>query len=145
MEIYNGKLCITHAELTDGIVSSEYVKKLRIRGQLSQVRRACLETPALFEVESLPHRYRVEVYRRYPDWEEQTTSRPFVDEIVPDVSAERFFHEEFTLPGGDHLPAEKATELANSAAILNAFGALMERGDSQRLRLSKRKLSKGEF
>lgn len=145
MEMYNGKLCITHAELTCGIISESYVKKLRERGQLSQARRACLDTPALFEVESLPLRYRTEVYRRYPDWEEQTASRPFVDEIVPDPAAERFFREEFTLPNGDHLPADKAAELASSAAILNAFAALIERSDSQRLRLSKRRLSKTEF
>lgn len=145
MEIYNGKLCITHAELTRGIISETHIKQLRYRGQLSQVRRACLDTPALFEVESLPLRYRTEVYRRNPDWKEQAASRPFVDEIVPDPAAERFFHEEFTLPNGDHLPADKAAELASSAAILNAFAALMERSDSQRLRLSKRRLSKTEF
>lgn len=145
MEIYNGKLCITHAELVEGILTESHIKQLRYRGQLIQARRACLDTPALFEVDSLPHRYRVEVYRRFPDWEEQTASRPFVDEIVPDIAAERFFREEFTLPNGEHLPADKATELANSAAILNAFGALMERGNSQRLRLSKRKLPKGKF
>lgn len=146
MEMYNGVLCISQSELVDaGIISSENLYKRCIRGSIKRVRRACLDTPALFEVESLPLRYRTEVYRRNPDWKEQTASRPFVDEIVPDPAAERFFHEEFTLPNGDHLPADKAAELASSAAILNAFAALIERSDSQRLRLSKRRLSKTEF
>ena len=62
MEYYGNTLCISHTELTAGILSATNLKQLRSRGKVQQVRRGCNGTPALFAVESLPLKYRTEVY-----------------------------------------------------------------------------------
>ena len=67
MEYYANTLCISHNELVGGIMTAATIKNLRRRDQLRQVRRGCYDTPALFAVDSLPLKYRREVYRRYPD------------------------------------------------------------------------------
>ena len=55
MEYYANTLCISHNELvSSGILAEGYIKKMRQRGQLQQVRRGCYGTPALFAVDSLP-------------------------------------------------------------------------------------------
>ena len=91
MEYYGNTLCISHAELTAGIMTESNLKLLRHRGKLQQVRRACYGTPALFAVESLPLKYRTEVYRRYPDLQEKADSKPFMDTIIPDGMAMQFY------------------------------------------------------
>ena len=144
MEIYDNKLCISYAELTDGIMSESLIKQLRFRGRIEQARRACYETPALFAVESLPFKYKAEVYRRFPDMKAQAESRPFVDSIEPDGAALNFY-ETYRLDDGRYLPADKQTEYANNAAILNAFSSVLERSNSQHRKQSKRCISKAEF
>ena len=63
---YLGKiLAISHTELT-GVMSETYVKALRHRGILQQLRRACPGTEALFAVDSLPEKYRQTVLTMYP-------------------------------------------------------------------------------
>lgn len=144
MEMYNSALCISHAELTDGIMSAATVKQLRHRGQLTQVRRACYGTSALYVVESLPVQYKAEVCRRWPDLKEQAESRPFVDSVEPDGKAMQFFAD-YVLSDGRHLSTEKQSEYANNCAILRAFGQMLERANSHRMRQSKARLNAGEF
>ena len=67
MELYNGKYCISHTELTDGIMSKSLVDWYRHEGKVEQARRGCNGSTALYVIDSLPTKYRVEVYRRYPD------------------------------------------------------------------------------
>ena len=144
MEYYGDTLCISHAELTDGIMTESNLKLLRHRGKLKQVRRACYDTPALFAVESLPLKYRTEVYRRYPDLQEKADSKPFMDTITPDGQAMQFYAE-YVLADGRHLTTEKQAEYSNNCAIMNAFRQCIEASNSHRLRQSKPKLNKTEF
>lgn len=144
MEMYNNMLCISHAELTDGIMSAANVKLLRHRGKITQVRRACYGTSALYVVESLPVQYRTEVYRRFPDLQERAESKPFVDSVEPDGQAMQFYSD-YVLADGRHLTTDKQQEYANNCAILNAFGQLLERANSHRMRQSKRRMNQGEF
>ena len=144
MEYYGNTLCITHTELTAGILSNANLKQLRSRGKVHQVRRGCNGTPALFAVESLPLKYRTEVYRRYPDLTEAAESKPFVEQIESDGSAMQFYAE-YVLADGRHLSNEKQTEYANNCAIMNAFGQCIEKANSHRIRQSKPKLKLGEF
>ena len=121
MEYYANTLCISHNELLNaGIMSETHIKQLRYRGQLQQVRRGCYGTPALFAVDSLPLKYRTEVYRRYPDAQEKADSKPFVEAIEPDGKAMQFFAE-YVLSDGRHLTTDKQQEYANNCAILNAI------------------------
>jgi hypothetical protein len=144
MEYYGNTLCITHTELTAGILSNANLKQLRSRGKVHQVRRGCNGTPALFAVESLPLKYRTEVYRRYPDLKEAAESKPFVEQIEADGSAMQFYAD-YVLADGRHLSNEKQTEYANNCAIMNAFGQCIEKANSHRIRQSKPKLKLGEF
>ena len=93
MEVYNNRLCITHDELTNGIMSGTLVKQLRFRGRIEQLQRGGNGREALFAVDSLPVKYRNEVYRRYPDLQAQAASKEFIDEIVPDGVAMNFYAE----------------------------------------------------
>lgn len=144
MEYYANTLCISHAELTAGIMTESNIKLLRHRGKLHQVRRGCYDTPALFAVDSLPLKYRTEVYRRYPDLQEQAESKPFMDTIIPDGEAIQFY-ETYTLADGRNLKPEVQAMYANNCAIMNAFRRVIETANSHRLRQSKPKLNKAEF
>lgn len=144
MEYYNDKLCITHAELTDGLVSKSLIDKWQSTGKVERVRRGCNGTPALFAVDSLPIKYKTEVYRRFPDMKAQAESKPFIESIEPDGAALNFY-ETYPLGDGKFLPTEKQTEYANNAAILNAFRVVLERSNSQRTRQSHKRINKTEF
>ncbi|MBQ3539848.1 MAG: hypothetical protein IJA46_08515 [Bacteroidaceae bacterium] len=144
MEYYANRLCISHAELTAGILTESNIKLLRHRGKLQQVRRGCYDTPALFAVDSLPLKYRTEVYRRYPDAQDKADSKPFMDTIIPDGEAMAYY-ESYTLADGRHLTAEMQAMYANNCAIMNAFRQVIETANSHRLRQSKPKLNKTEF
>lgn len=144
MEYHNDKLCITHAELTDGIMSVAMLKKCQREEKVEQVRRGCNSTPALFVVDSLPFKYKTEVYRRFPDMKAQAESKPFIESIEPDGAALNFY-ETYPLGDGKFLPTEKQTEYANNAAILNAFRVVLERSNSQRTRQSHKRINKTEF
>ena len=144
MEYYANTLCISHAELTAGIMTESNIKLLRHRGKLHQVRRGCYDTPALFAVDSLPLKFRTEVYRRYPDLKEQAESKPFMDTIIPDGEAIQFY-ETYKLADGRNLKPEVQAMYANNCAIMNAFRRVIETANSHRLRQSKPKLNKSEF
>ncbi len=144
MELYNGKYCISHSELTDGIVSEFLIKKWNRDGKVDRVRRGCNNTPALYAVDSLPYKYKIEVYRRDPDLKAQADSQEFIDEIIPDgVAAD--FYERYRFDGVRGLSERHQTEYLNGASILKAFRTMIERANARRSSVSKPQLNKGEF
>lgn len=143
MEYYNNKLCATRDDLSV-IVNYETLKKMVLRGKAERVRRPSAELPALYAVDSLPLKYKTEVYRRYPDLKAQAESKPFVESIEPDGAALDFY-QRHQFGDGKYLPTDKQTEYANNAAVLNAFRLVLERSDSQHRKQSKRCISKAEF
>lgn len=145
MEYYNNTLCISHAELTDGILTESNLKALRNRGRLQQVQRACYGTPALYSVESLPAKYRAEVKRRYVDPEAQVKARAFIETIVIDQTAAAYY-EEISIDGARGLSHEKRMQYTNSASILNACRArLMEAAAEQRKVGKSRRVKMSDF
>ena len=144
MENVNGVMCISHSELTGRVITTANLKNLVRRGQVRQVTRGCNGREALYEVDSLPMKWRTEVYRRYPDVQEQADSRAFVDSVVPDGHALSFF-QDYTLPDGRHLPEVRVLELANGCAIMNAFGRCLDECMSKRGRSGLRRAPVGEF
>lgn len=144
MELYNGQVCVSYGELAPGIMSAANLLKLCTRGRIECVRRGCRETPALYSLRSLPLKYRVEVYRRNPDLQEAAESKPFVESIEADGSAEAWYAA-YEFAGGRHLPSSAQALYSNSAAILNAFGRLLEESNSHHIRQSRPLLSKAEF
>lgn len=67
MEILNNTLCISHAELTAGIMTPDALKYYRRNGRITQLQKGGNGRVALFAVKSLPYKYLVETLRRYPE------------------------------------------------------------------------------
>ncbi|MCM1446608.1 MAG: hypothetical protein NC044_09425, partial [Prevotella sp.] len=120
MEVVNGKVCISHGELTGRIITTSNLNALVRKGQVDQVRKGGNGRTALYVVESLPLKWRTEVYRRWPDLQEQAESKEFVDTIEPDGKALDYF-QTYKLADGRNLPDDKVLEYASNAAVMNAF------------------------
>ena len=144
METVNGTICISHAELTGRIITTANLNNLVRRGKVKQVQKGGNGREALFAVESLPMKWRTEVYRRYPDLQEQADSKEFLDTVQPDGAALNFF-EGYTLADGRNLPADKVLEYSANAAIMNAFRACWDAHVSKRQRSGKKALAAKEF
>lgn len=74
METVNGTICISHAELTGRIITTANLNNLVRRGQVRQVRKGGNGREALFAVDSLPMKWRTEVYKRIPDLQEHVSN-----------------------------------------------------------------------
>ncbi|WP_289762602.1 hypothetical protein [uncultured Duncaniella sp.] len=144
METIDGKVCISYGELTGRIITPANLNNLVSRKKVVRVQRGGNGREALFAVESLPMKWRTEVYRRYPDLQEQADSKEFLDTIQPDGAALNFF-EGYALADGRNLPADKVLEYSANAAIMNAFRACWDAHVSKRQRSGKKALAAKEF
>ena len=144
MELIDGKVCISYGELTGRIITPANLNNLVSRKKVIRVQRGGNGREALFAVESLPMKWRTEVYRRYPDLQEQADSKEFLDTVQPDGAALNFF-ESYTLADGRNLPADKVLEYSANAAIMNAFRACWDAHVSKRQRSGKKALAAKEF
>ena len=145
MEYCDGILCATHAELTDGILTSANIRKLVERGKLRQVQRACFGKPALYDVNSLPAEKRAEVKRRYVDQEAQIRARAFIDTIMIDNMAAAYY-EELRIDGARGLSTEKRMLYTNSASILNAIQAHLGAAAAEQKKVGKsHRVKMGEY
>ena len=137
MELYNGKYCISHTELTAGIVSKSLIDKWQRLGMVERARRGGNGSTALYVVDSLPTKYRIEVMRRYPDLQAQAEYKEFADAIITDTAAEAYYAE-YKIDGVRGLSYDKQAEYTNNATILAAFHDLLQRYTSMRGKLGKR-------
>lgn len=144
METINGTICISHAELTGRIITTANLNALVRKNQVKQMRKGGNGRTALYAVESLPLKWRTEVYKRYPDLQEQADSREFIDTVEPDGKALSFY-QDYKLSDGRNLPDDKVLEYASNAAIMNAFRRRWEAHVSKRQRCGKRTTLAKEF
>lgn len=144
METVNGTICISHAELTGRIITTANLNNLVRRGQVRQVQRGGNGRTALYAVESLPMKWRTEVYKRFPDLQEQAESKEFLDTIQPDGAAFDFF-QTYTLSDGRNLPEDKVLEYSANAAIMNAFRRCWDAHVSKRHRSGKKAVAAKDF
>ncbi len=128
---------INYNDLVPDVISYEALKKLCQRGKVRRVVMGGNGREAMYDVESLPVRYRREVYRRYPDLAERQRSEELMDLIKPNVAAEHYFAtyllgeatteeapaggQSKERQGGRHLSVAKQREYANNCAILDAI------------------------
>lgn len=99
---------------------------------------------ALFELDSMALKWRTEVYKRYPDLQEQAESKVFLDTITPDGTAFDFF-QSYQLSDGRHLPEDKVLEYSSNAAIMNAFRRCWDAHVSKRQRSGKKTTAAKDF
>ena len=144
MEIINNTACISHAELTGCIITTANLNNLVRRGKVTQVVKGGNGRVALYDVESLPLKWRTEVYKRWPDLKEQVESKEFIDTVEPDGAALDFY-QTYKLADGRHLPDDKVLEYASNAAIMNAFRRCWEAHVSKRQRTGKKAVAAKEF
>lgn len=144
METVNGTICISFEELTGRVITTANLKALVRKGQVTQVRKGGNGRTALYDVSSLPLKWRTEVYKRFPDLQERAESKEFSDMIQPDGAAFDYF-QGYTLSDGRHLPEDKVLEYASNAAIMNAFRACWEAHVSKRQRTGKKTVAAKEF
>lgn len=144
METVNGTICISHSELTGRIMTTANLNNMVRRGQVRQVQRGGNGRVALYAVESLPMKWRTEVYKRYPDLQERAESKEFLDTITPDGAAFDFF-QSYQLSDGRHLPEDKVLEYSSNAAIMNAFRRCWDAHVSKRQRSGKKATAAKDF
>lgn len=144
MEVVNGKICISYAELTGRIITTSNLKALVRKGQVEQAQKGGNGRAALYEVDSFPLKWRTEIYKRYPDLQEQADSKEFLDTIQPDGKALDYY-QGYTLADGRNLPDDKVLEYANNCAVMNAFRRCIEDCQSKRNRAGKKRPPLGEF
>ena len=134
---------ITYNQL-EGVIKIGTLKSLVSRGRVTKIQRACYNTQAVYDANSFPYKYRVEIYRRYPDLNADSQTKPFIDSIEVDAKAVAFY-EDYLIEGERRLTVKQQEEFANAASVLNAFGARLMECDSYRTKSSHRKIKRGEF
>ncbi len=126
MEYFGNIIAVTVDELTGGespVISPGNYSTLQKRGRLNILRRGGgLGICALIEYASLPERFKERFEAKYGNPEsiirkEQTT-------LAQDLAAQRFF-DDYTLPGGGHLPESKQEEYLINARVLNALQEML--------------------
>lgn len=137
MEMFNGKLGVSHAELLDGIMTESNLKIQRHRGHLKLLRRACYGKPALYDFESLKPEFKAELKRRNPDPEAQAGARAFIGTIAVDMAAAAYY-EKVRIEGARGLTYEKMTLYTNSASILNAIHDMLFAARDEQAKVGKK-------
>ncbi len=113
METVNGTICISHAELTGRIITTANLKALVRRGKIKQIRRGGNGRTALYDIESLPTRIQVDVFREY--------GNPYIislGEITPKPS-DVAYYSCVVLPNGSKLPKEYIEKYSYGCAVLS--------------------------
>lgn len=139
MEIINGITCISFEELTGRIITTANLQALVRKKQVRRVQKGGNGRVALYDVDSLPLKWRTEVYRCFPDPLEQAESRAFLDTVERDHAAYNYYRG-YKLADGRNLPDDKVLEYTNNAAIMNAFRQRWDAHVSKRQRSGKRTL-----
>lgn len=127
-----------------GVMTMRAIQCRAQRNPAIQARKACPGTPALFYLDALPKECKDEIYRRYPDAKAQAKAKPFIDTIVCDMAALDFYRN-YQLADGRGLSFDKQGEYTNNASILNAFGEVLDRSDSEHKKNSKKCINRAKF
>jgi len=135
MERFEGRIALAGHEVINVIMSNYDYKNYKHSGKIQILRRACRNTPALIDYDNLPHHLKAKVHEVYGDPVKILKKNQLTELITPDYSAAKFFKEYLT---GDEtgLTAEKQTEYAANATVLNAVGRLFEKETGHNKRLS---------
>lgn len=130
-EYYNNTLCVSHAELTEGIISHDNYKKLLIRKKLRHMRRASYCTPALVAFDSMPDKLKAAYVEKHGDPRRNVQHHSFARHIEDDYEAVKFFRE-YTFDNGRYLPEQVQKTYIANAKVLKAL--LNTANDRQALR-----------
>lgn len=120
MQYHNNILCISHGELTDGIISASNYKLMVHRNKMRVIQRACFGTPALVAFDSLPDHIKTACIEKYGNPRETAAHDQFRSYVETDASAWRFYSS-YQLTDGRYLPSDVQRAYCNNASVLNAI------------------------
>lgn len=145
MERVNGMLTITKDELIGAsLITESNIGNLIRRKTLQIVVRGCRGRYAQYAVDSLPEKYRAEVYKRF-DVPPMERVKSLLEQLIrPCPEAVNYYHA-YRLPDGRCLPADKIAQYVAEAQILEAISAYWMEHTSKRGKASRRPMGKGEF
>lgn len=134
LEYHNNILCVQGGWLyrDAGILSESNYKQLISREVMKLVRRACINTPALIEYESIPERFQKQIVEVIGgDPYKKVKHARFQDKLQPDPEASKFFSD-FKLADGRNLPEDNQKQYLAEAEVLNAIHNLVGSNTARR-------------
>ena len=145
MERVNGVLAVTKDELlASSIISAVNIDNLVRRKTLQIVVRGCRGRQAQYAVDTLPEKYKVEVYKRF-DIPPMDRVKSLLEQLIRPLPEAVSYYHAYRLPDGRCLPADKIAQYVAEAQILEAISAYWMEHTSKRGKASRRPMGKGEF
>ena len=145
MERVNGVLCATKDELiASSIVSDSNLEKLVSRKVLQIVVRGCRGRQAQYAVDTLPEKYKAEVYKRF-DIPPMDRVKSLLEQLIHPLPEAVSYYHSYRLADGRCLPSDKIAQYTAEAQILEAVSAYKQEHYSKRGKAGRRPMGKGEL
>ena len=145
MQRVNGVLCATKDELiASSIVSDSNLEKLVSRKVLQIVVRGCRGRQAQYAVDSLPEKYKAEVYKRF-DIPPMDRVKSLLEQLIRPLPEAGHYYHSYRLADGRCLPSDKIAQYTAEAQILEAVSAYKQEHYSKRGKAGRRPMGKGEL
>ena len=145
MERVNGVLAVTKDELlASSIISAVNIDNLVRRKTLQIVVRGCRGRQAQYAVDTLPEKYKVEVYKRF-DIPPMDRVKSLLEQLIRPLPEAVSYYHSYRLADGRCLPGEKIRQYTAEAQILEAVSAYQQEHYSKRGKAGRRPMGKGEL
>lgn len=145
MERVNGVLCATKEELVGAaLITERYLKELVNRKTLQIVVRGCRGRRAQYAVDSLPEKYKAEVYKRF-DIPPMDRVKSLLEQLIRPLPEAVHYYHSYRLADGRCLPSDKIAQYTAEAQILEAVSAYKQEHYSKRGKAGRRPMGKGEL
>lgn len=145
MQRVNGVLCANKDELiASSIISDSNLEKLVSRKVLQIVVRGCRGRQAQYAVDSLPEKYKAEVYKRF-DIPPMDRVKSLLEQLIRPLPEAVSYYHSYRLTDGRCLPSDKIAQYTAEAQILEAVSAYKQEHYSKRGKAGRRPRGKGEL
>lgn len=145
MQRVNGVLCATKDELVgSSLISEAYLGLLVSKKVLQIVVRGCRGRQAQYAVDSLPEKYKAEVYKRF-DIPPMDREKSLLEQLIRPLPDAVSYYHSYRLLDGRCLPSDKIAQYTAEAQILEAVSAYQQEHYSKRGKAGRRPMGKGEL
>lgn len=145
MQRVNGVLCATKDELVgSSLISEAYLGLLVSKKVLQIVVRGCRGRQAQYAVDSLPEKYKAEVYKRF-DIPPMDREKSLLEQLIRPLPEAVSYYHSYRLADGRCLPSDKIAQYTAEAQILEAISAYWMEHTSKRGKAGRRPMGKGEL
>lgn len=145
MERVNGVLAVTKDELlASSIISAVNIDNLVRRKTLQIVVRGCRGRQAQYAVDTLPEKYKAEVYKRF-DIPPMDRVKSLLEQLIRPLPEAVSYYHSYRLADGRCLPSDKIAQYTAEAQILEAVSAYQQEHYSKRGKAGRRPMGKGEL